>query len=217
MRQYTILKLAYDTWKPKVMQKSSLYNLGSVVQGFFCQEGLQGIWHHHHLGSWVLIFPTCWGICHWSSRLTNGGSLNSLCCCREKPLGFLWVPPPFLFLSLSPAVTISFLSISSHGNKSSKAKYHSLKQLSLGQHEAHYPIQDLVQTKQIHRTSTRQSPCVMSTCHLCCIMFGDLLSLGFLLICSCSFLLGVRICLFLFGQANTIGVYFILTTAVKGL
>lgn len=31
------------------------------------------------------------------------------------------------------------------------------------------------------------------------------------------FLLGVRICLFLFGQANTIGVYFILTTGVKGL
>lgn len=131
------------------MQKSSLYNLGSVLQGFFCQEGLQGIWHHHHLGSWVLIFPTQ-GICHWSSRLTHGGSLNSLCCCRES----LWVScgshHHSSSSSLSPAVTIFFLSIS-HMVTNQESKYHSLKQLSLGQHEAHYPIQDLVQTKQIHR------------------------------------------------------------------
>lgn len=108
----------------------------------------------------------------------KGGSFDFSCCCREKPLGFLSVPPLFLFLSFSPGVTVFFLFTFSHGNKSSKVKYHSLKQLSLGQHEACYPIQEMVHTKQIHSTSSPQSPCIMSTCHLSCIMVGDLLSLG---------------------------------------
>lgn len=126
--------------------------------------------------------------------------MNSPCCYKEKPQGFSSVPPPFVFLSFSSAVTILFLAISSHGNKSCQVKYHSLKQLSLGRHEAHYPIQDLVHIKQIHPTSIQQY--FMSSCCLCCIMFGDLLSLGFFSFTQC-----VSFCLFQFGQANTVGVY----------
>lgn len=161
-------------------------------------------WYYLPAGAFVINPPGSQKVVLWILRVASG----------KKPLGFLSIPPPFLFLSFSPAVTIFFLTISSNGNKSSKVKYHSLKQLSLGQRGAHYPIEDLVHTEQIHPTSTQQSPCVMSTCHLCCIMFGDFLSLGF---CSCSFLLGVRFCPFRFGQANTIRVYFLLTSVAKGL
>lgn len=111
------------------------------------------------------------GICHHSSGLSEV-VLGSSGFCREG----LWVT------CQCHAITYSFFLPwwyhSSHGNKSSEVKYHSSKQLSLGQHEARYPIRELVCTKQAHSSSSPQSPCVMSTCRLPCVMAGDLLSLG---------------------------------------
>lgn len=60
--------------------------------------------------------------------------------------------------------------------------------------------------------STRQSPCVMSTCHLCCIMF---VIYSLWVFAHCLFFTRCQNLSVSVWAANTIGVYFILTTAVK--
>lgn len=87
----------------------------------------------------------------------KGDPLNSPCGCREKPVGPLSVPPPVLS-SFLPGITTFCLSAFSHGDTSSQVKYHSLKQLSLGQHEARYPIQELVRTEQARSTPSPRCP-----------------------------------------------------------
>lgn len=58
-----ILKLARDTWKPKIIQQSSLVSshdsITAIIFFFSYQDSLQGIWHHftHDPYFWY-FFPT---------------------------------------------------------------------------------------------------------------------------------------------------------------
>lgn len=54
--------MAHDTWKPKILQKSSLCKApwSSHSKGFLTSP--QGVWHPPHLGSLAMLFPSCWRV-----------------------------------------------------------------------------------------------------------------------------------------------------------
>lgn len=152
-------------WKPDMQKRSPLEGQspgfaspGRPLRHFYPQDPCSDI-------SLLL------SICHYSFGLSKV-VLGSLGCCREG------LQVSCQCHTITSSFFLPLWYCSSHGNKSSKEKYHSLKQLSLGQHKTRYPIQDLVHTKQAHSSSSSQSPGAISTCHLPCVMAGDLLSLG---------------------------------------